>query len=348
MFANTYHPPGTAPATLIPRGDRKPVITLTQYNKDSIEKRTVENVDDLFTSLDSGKTNWIDIDGLADVDILSKLGEAFGLHPLALEDVIHAPQRPKVEEFERHFFIVAQIPFWNAEKGVTFEQVSLFFAGNFLITLQENPQTDVFESVHTRLRTGRGFGRTRGHDYLVYALLDSVVDRFFPALESMGEVIEDLEEELLDQPTRSSLIKLHEIKRELMMIRRNIWPVRELFTSLIRDESGLVTHETTLFLRDCYDHTIRLMDVIENYRDLTASMMDIYLSSVGMRTNEIMRVLTLVSTVFIPLTFIAGVYGMNFESIPGLKSPTGFVVCIGSMLALATGMLGLFRYKKWI
>jgi len=348
MFANTYHPPGTAPATLVPRGDRKPVITLTQYDKDSIEEHKVEKVDDLFTCLDSGKTNWIDIDGLADISILNRLGEVFGLHALALEDVLHAPQRPKVEEFERHFFIVAQIPFWNDQDGVTFEQISLFFGGNFLITLQENPLGDVFESVHTRLRTGRGFGRTRGHDYLVYALLDSVVDRFFPALESLGEVIEDLEEELLEHPTRASLIKLHEIKRELMMIRRNIWPVRELFTSLIRDESGIVTHETTLFLRDCYDHTIRLMDVVENYRDLTASMMDIYLSSIGMRTNEIMRVLTLVSTVFIPLTFIAGVYGMNFDSIPGLKTPGGFWDCMAVMGLLAVGMMGLFRYKKWI
>lgn len=348
MFANTYHPPGTAPATLVPRGERQPIITLTQYNRDFFEERRVEKVDEVFGCRESGKTNWIDVDGLADVETLRKLGEVFGLHPLALEDVVHAPQRPKVEEFEGHFFIVAQIPFWNEEQGVTFEQISIFLGEKFLITLQENPLTDVFEPVRTRLRTGRGFGRTRGHDYLAYTLLDSVVDRFFPVLESLGEAIEALEDELLDRPTRDSLVRLHELKRTLMIIRRNIWPVRELFTALIRDESGLVTHETTLFLRDCYDHTVRLMDVIENYRDLTASMMDIYLSSVGMRTNEVMRVLTVVSTIFIPLTFIAGVYGMNFEFIPGLKSPAGFMVCMAGMLALSVGMLGIFRYKKWI
>jgi len=348
MFANTYHPPGTEPAMLIPRGDRQPTIRWLQYDGTTLEERQVDRIEEVFASHQKGKVNWIDIDGLADVEVLRKLGEHFGLHPLALEDVLHAPQRPKVEEFEGHFFIVAQIPAWDAKQGVTFEQASLFLGADFLITLQENPLTDVFEPVRARLRSGRGYGRTRGHDYLAYALLDSMVDHYFPVLESLGEAIEALEDELLDRPTRESLVALHEIKRTLMMIRRNVWPVRELFTSLIRDETGLITHETTLFLRDCYDHTIRLMDVIENYRDLTASMMDIYLSSVGMRTNEVMRVLTVVSTIFIPLTFIAGVYGMNFEFIPGLKSPQGFMFCMAGMLALSLGMLAIFRRNKWI
>ena len=321
---------------------------MTQYDKTSFEERRVDKVAEVAVCCESGKTNWIDIDGLADVEALSELGNIFGLHPLALEDVLNSPQRPKVEEFEQHFFIVAQIPFWDEQKCVTFEQISLFLGDKFLISIQENPSLDVFEPVRTRLRTGRGFGRTRGHDYLAYALLDSVVDRFFPMLESLGEMIEELEEELLDRPTQASLVRLHEIKRNLMIIRRNIWPVRELFTTLIRDESGLITHETTIFLRDCYDHTVRLMDVIENYRDLTASLMDIYLSGVGMRTNEVMRVLTVVSTIFIPLTFIVGVYGMNFEVMPGLKSPYGFMACVLGMTALAVGMLGVFRYKKWI
>jgi len=348
MFANTYHPLGTPPATLVPRGDKQPIITLLEYSATTCEERRVESVDELGACRGNGKVNWIDIDGLADVAVLNKLGEQFGLHPLALEDVLHAPQRPKVEEFENHFFIVAQIPFWGEAQNVTFEQVSLFFGADFLISIQENPTSDVFEPVRARIHSGRGFGRTRGHDYLAYALLDSVVDCFFPVLEALGEAIEVLEEELLDRPTRESLVHLHEIKRTLLIIRRNIWPVRELFTALSRDESGLVTHETTIFLRDCNDHTIRLMDVVENYRDLTASMMDIYLSSVGMRTNEVMRVLTVVSSIFIPLTFIAGVYGMNFEVMPGLKSPTGFAMCVGGMFLLSVGMLAVFRFKKWL
>ena len=348
MFDTTYHPPGTAPATLLPRGDVQPIMTLLEYDAASITERRVDRIEEMVACRGNGKMHWIDIDGLADVEVLSKLGEAFGLHPLALEDVLHAPQRPKVEEFEHHFFVVAQIPFWSKEQGVTFEQVSIFFGADFLISIQENPENDVFELIRTRLRSGRGFARTRGHDYLAYALLDCVVDHFFPLLEVLGEDIEALEDELLEHPTRESLVRLHEIKRTLLQVRRNIWPVRELFTALSRDESGLVKHETTIFLRDCYDHTIRLMDVIENYRDLTASMMDIYLSSVGMRTNEVMRVLTVVSTIFIPLTFIAGVYGMNFEVIPGLKSPHGFMFCMAGMLALSLGMLALFRRNKWI
>lgn len=348
MSVPDYHPPGTAPATLEPRGDRQPVIKWLRYDATTFNEEEVSQIEEIFEGRHNGKVNWIDIDGLADVELLRKLGEHFGLHPLALEDVLHVPQRPKVEEFEGHFFIVMQIPSWDEQLGVTFEQASLFLGPDFLITLQENPLTDVFEPVRARLRSGRGYGRTRRHDYLAYALLDSMVDRFFPVLESLGEAIELLEDELLDRPTRDSLVRLHTLKRTLMVVRRNVWPVRELFTTLIRDETGLITHETTLFFRDCYDHAIRLMDVIENYRDLTASMMDIYLSSVGMRTNEVMRVLTVVSTIFIPLTFIAGVYGMNFEIIPGLKSPHGFMFCMAGMLALSLGMLAIFRRNKWI
>jgi magnesium transporter len=348
MFESRYNPPGTAPATLVPRGDRKPVVTYTEYDASMFQERPCQKVSEAIASRQVGKVSWIDLDGLAELEALQELGAAFGLHPLALEDVLNAPQRPKVEEFADHCFIVAQVPFWDPTEGVKFEQISFFLGKDFLVTMQENPLSDVFQAVRDRLRSGRGFGRSRGPDYLLYALLDSVVDRFFPMLESLGEALEELEDELLERPTKQNLVRLHEIKRWLMTIRRNIWPVRELFSTLLRDDSGLVHPETAPFLRDCHDHTIRLMDVIENYRDLTAGMMDIYLSGVGMRTNEVMRVLTVMSSIFIPLTFIAGLYGMNFESMPGLKNPAGFTFCVGSMLALAAIMLALFRSKKWI
>ena len=348
MFAQTYHPPGTAPATLIPGSKAQPVFTVIEYDGDSYDERQVPRIQDVFGARGNGKVHWIDLDGLGDLEALNQLAAHFHLHPLAIEDVLHAPQRPKIEEYQDHFFIVTQIPAWNDRHEVIFEQASLFLGADFLITLQENPRTDIFSSVRARLRSGRGFARTRGHDYLAYAILDSVVDQFFPILETLGETIETLEDELLEHPSRESLIQLHEIKRTLLRIRRNVWPLRDLFNTLVRDESSLIGHDTKLFLRDCYDHTVRLMDVIESYRDLTASMMDIYLSSVGMRTNEVMRVLTVVSTIFIPLTFIVGVYGMNFEAIPGLKSPYGFPVCVGGMVLLAIGMLGIFRHKKWI
>ncbi|MDD5349828.1 MAG: magnesium/cobalt transporter CorA [Chthoniobacteraceae bacterium] len=348
MFANAYHPPGTPPATLVP-GAKAPVLTLIQYDGNAYEERRVEKVEDLFGCRASGKVNWIDLDGLGDVEALNRLGAHFGLHPLALEDVLHAPQRPKIEEYPGHFFIVTQIPVWNGDAAeVVFEQASLFFGADFLITIQENPATDIFGPVRTRLRSGRGFARTRGHDYLAYAILDSIVDQYFPLLERLGESIETLEDDLLERPSREGLVRLHTLKRSLMRLRRNIWPLRDLFATLTRDESTLVSADTKLFLRDCYDHAVRLMDVVETYRDLTASMMDIYLSSVGMRTNEVMRVLTVVSTIFIPLTFLAGVYGMNFEAIPGAKSPVGFWICVAAMGTLAIGMLTLFRSKKWI
>jgi len=206
----------------------------------------------------------------------------------------------------------------------------------------------VFDPVRVRLRNGRGFARTRGHDYLAYSLIDAGVDHFFPVLEPLGEAVEELQSELLEHPKRASLTKLHELKRALLFLRRNAWPVRELVTSLTRDESGLVQPETKIFLRDCYDHTIQIMDVIEGYRDIATGMMDIYLSSLGMRTNEVMRVLTVVSTIFIPLTFIVGLYGMNFEYMPELKTHYGYPVTLGIMLLLAIGMLAVFRKKKWL
>ncbi len=348
MFANRYHPPGTAPGTLTAGTKTNPVFTLIQYDATSYDERRVEGVEDFFDVRGSGKVNWIDLDGLGDLVALQKLADRFALHPLALEDVLHAPQRPKIEEYQDYFFIVAQVPVRDGAHRIGFEQASLFLGSDFLITIQENPKTDIFSEVRSRLRTGRGFGRTRGHDYLAYAILDSIVDQYFPILEALGETIENLEDELLARPRHESLVRMHEVKRVLLNIRRNIWPMRDLFNSLIRDESGLITHDTTLFLRDCYDHTVRLMDVVESYRDLMASMMDIYLSSIEMRTNEVMRVLTVVSTTFIPLTLVSGIYGMNFEAIPGAKSPYGFWVCMGGMLFMALSMLAIFRKRKWI
>jgi magnesium transporter len=348
MNARDSHSAGSSPGVLCAPSATAPLYTLIQYDKVDYEERKVATVEELFKVRARGKVSWIDVDGLGDVAALQKLGAHYGFHPLALEDVLHQPQRPKIEEYRDHFFIVAQIPAWGEGHKVIFEQASLFLGSDFLVTIQENPKTDIFSPVRERLRTGRGFARSRGQDYLAYAILDSVVDEYFPILEELGESIEKLEDDLLARPTHKSLVQLHGLKRTLSRIRRNVWPLRDLFNTLIRDESGLVTHDTAIFFRDCYDHTVRLMDVIESYRDLTASMMDIYLSSVEMRTNEIMRVLTVVSTVFIPLTFIVGLYGMNFENIPGLKTPYGFDICLVTMALLALGMLGVFRHNKWI
>lgn len=351
MLTGKYHSPGTAPATLVaPQSSRTtaPAITLIEYDRETITESKVEKVEELFHCRDNDKVSWINIDGLGDVELLRKLGVHFGLHPLALEDVLNLHQRPKVEEYQEHFFIVLQMVFCDGKGESAFEQMSVFLGRNFLITIQEEGERDVFEPVRVRLRNGRGFARTMKHDYLAYALIDAVIDHFFPVLESLGEVVEELEEELLDRPTRECVSRLHDVKRTLLQLRRSAWPEREVLNALNRDESGMITSETKPFLRDCYDHTIQIMDVIESYRDLTSGMMDLYLSSLGIRTNEIMRVLTVVTTIFIPLTFIAGVYGMNFENMPELKARYGYPAAIVAMTFIAAGMLYSFRKKRWL
>lgn len=351
MFKVSHHAPGTAPATLVSPASatpQKPVITLIEYDRDTIVERKIENIDEIFCCRDNGMVSWINIDGLGDVEVLRRTGEHFGLHPLALEDVLNTNQRPKIEEYADHIFVVLQMILGEGGGNIACEQVSLFFGNNFLITFQEEAEHDVFEPVRARLRSGRGFARMMKHDYLAYALIDSVIDHFFPVLESIGEEVEKLEDELLEQPSRECVGKLHDLKRTLLQLRRAAWPEREIVSALSRDETGLVAKETKTFLRDCYDHTIQIMDVIESYRDLTSGMMDLYLSSLGIRTNEIMRVLTVVTTIFIPLTFIAGVYGMNFENMPELKARFGYPTAIAAMLLIAVAMLSIFRKKRWL
>jgi magnesium transporter len=356
-------------------GRKNSTIRLIQYDAETLQELELDNVEELFPLLSREKVNWIEVDGLGNMSALHRLSQHFGLHPLAMEDVVHGLQRPKIEDYNDHIFVAMQVPSFRLHDAegklwqrlvaarkedddepeevpdleISFKQINLFFGENFLITLQENAPVNIFNPLRLRLRSGHNFVRSRGHDYLAYALLDCGVDCFFPTLELLSEIIEKLEDELLERPTHERVLELHDIKRQLMAVRRNVWPTRELFTALTRDEKPFIRPETRIFLRDCYDHTIRIMDVIESYRDLIAGLMDIYLSSVGMRTNEVMRILTVISSIFIPLTFITGIYGMNFENMPGLSAgPLGFALCLGGMFLLAAGMIGLFWYKKWI
>lgn len=355
MIRINYKPAGTPPATLLPRegAKKRAEINLIQYNEESILEADFDSFEELIAKFDTNKVNWINIDGLGDIALLRKLGDYFHIHPLALEDVLNTTQRPKVEHFTNHFFIVSEMIYFDEESQISFEQVSLFLGDHFVLTLQEECGHDVFERVRARLRAGRGYARKMKADYLAYALLDATVDQIFPVLESVGDSIESVEEELLDKPTRASLKKLYEAKRLLLHLRRAAWPHREIFNTLIRDDTGLISRETQIFLRDCYDHITQIIDIIESYRDLTAGLMDLYLSSLGFRTNEIMRVLTIVSVLFIPLTFLAGVYGMNFKTefrwnMPELSWPFGYaffwVLCLGT----AGGMLLFFKRKKWL
>jgi magnesium transporter len=351
-----YPPPGTAPATLVVPPEyqgQKPVISLIEYDAHSIEERKIETIDELLPCLDNDKVSWINVDGLGDPEFIQRLGQHFRIHPLALEDIFNIGQRPKVDEYDRQLFIVLDMGYENKEGEVVFEQVCVVLAEQFVITIQEEDSGDVFNPVRQRLRDGGGNARFMKSDYLAYALIDAVIDQYFPIIESLGESMEDLQETLLDQPTRERLRELHEFKRLIARIRRAIWPQREVLGRLMRDETGLVAARTKPFFRDCYDHTVIMVDILETFREATRNIMDIYLSSISIRTNEVMRVLTVISSIFIPLTFIAGVYGMNFDpklspfNMPELEWPFGYLFAICLMLAVAIGMIVFFKRRKW-
>ncbi len=356
MIRLNYHLPGTAPATLLPRTDgegKAPVLTLIQYDDQAIVERDFASFDELMTQFDPAKVNWINVDGLEDLGLLQAIGERFGVHPLTLEDILNTTQRPKVETFDEYLFVVSEMIYFERGDRLAVEQVSLLLGDSFLLTLQEERGCDTFERVRMRLRNGGGYARKRGADYLLYALLDTVVDQFFPVLESLGDGVEELEEELLASPTKDTLRRLYEAKRLLIQIRRAAWPHREIFSSLMRDDTGRLADGTTVFLRDCYDHITQIIDIIESYRDLTAGLMDVYLSSLGFRTNEIMRVLTVVSTIFIPLTFVAGVYGMNFNTdspfnMPELNWRYGYLFFWGVSAAIVGVTVLIAKRKKWL
>lgn len=356
-----YSEPGTSPTALSVPPDAStaaPRLRYTRYDKDSIEERTVSSVAEFPTPAQAGSVLWLELDGLSDLSHLNQLGEKFALHPLALEDVLNLGQRPKVEPYENHLFIVAQMLTAEEDGSVSREQISMFLGPNFLLTVEEDPATDTFRPIRERLRTARGLIRKMGPDYLAYALLDAIVDHKFPLLEELGEDLDGMDNKVVEKPSIEQVHELHQAKRLLTHLRRYVWPEREVINALLHDESGLIKRETKVYLRDCYDHTIQIMDLIESYRDVATANMDMYLSSVGMRTNEIMRVLTVVSSIFIPLTFLAGIWGMNFSAgsdgdampwnMPELHKPWGYPACLALMLAIALAQLVYFRRKKWI
>ena len=363
MFKTRQSVPGASPATLLPHlvdGEfRAPKITLIEYHADELIEREIEDISELGEHLGNNKITWINIDGLGDIEALQTLGKRFNLHPLALEDVLNTGQRPKVEHYNDYVFIVVQMVYQDAKNRICGEQVSMFLGDRFLITVQEEADYDVFNPVRERLRSGRGTMRKSGADYLAYALLDSIIDHYFPILECLGGSIEDLEDDMLEKPARPMVLTLHDYRRNLTQLRRFVWPMRDVVTGLLHDTSGQISDHTKVFLRDCYDHTVQLMDFVESYKELTTSLMELYHSSVGMRTNEVMKVLTVITSIFIPLTFIVGVYGMNFApatadgrplpgNMPELYQPHGYVTVMGVMLLIAICQLIFFRRKKWL
>jgi magnesium transporter len=298
---------------------------------------------------------WVNIDGLGDLNTIRRVGEIFGLHRLALEDVNTSQQRPKVEEYDEHTFIVIRMPEApDPEARFDSEQVSIFLGTNYVLTFQERVGRDCFDPVRERLRTGRGRLRQSGGDYLAYTLIDAVIDAYFPVLERIGEEVETLEDELAEDPDASLVARVHEVKRDLLTLRRVVWPMRETVNALIRDPTPHITTTTQIYLRDCYDHAITLLDIVEVYRDIASGLHDLYLSSMSTRLNEIMKVLTIIATIFIPLGFIASLYGMNFATdtsplnMPELHWYYGYPFALALMAAVAGGLLFYFWRSGWI
>jgi magnesium transporter len=342
---------GMSPGTLVHVGERKVEktrITVIDYDNDHFLEKEVESVEECLPFHETSTVTWINIDGVHDPAVIDRLGRAFGIHPLILEDIMTTSQRPKFEDLGSSIYVVLRmLEFAGAKEAIATDQLSLVFGKNFVLSFQEHPG-DMFDPVRERIRHGKGRVRKLGPDYLAYALLDAVVDHYFVVLETLGERIEELEDELVADPRQETLHEIHALKREMLFLRKSVWPLREVVAGLERAESDLIQATTGIFLRDVYDHTIQVIDNVETYRDMLSGMLETYLSSVSNRMNEVMKVLTIIATIFIPLTFIVGIYGMNFEHMPELKWRFGYYLVWGVMLAVGVGMAFYFKRKKWL
>lgn len=343
--------PGSPPGTLVHTGVQRVEevrIQVLDYDEAGLQERDVPGVLDCRPYRDSETVTWINVDGLHDPAVIEEFGGVFGLHPLVMEDVLSLGQRPKVEDYGDYLFVELNMLHVHPEtRMVHEEQLSMAVGPNWILTFQETPG-DVLDPVRDRLRAGRGKIRSRGADYLAYAIIDAVVDSYFGVLETVGDQVEALEEEAIERPAPVTMRQIHELRREMIVIRKSVWPVRDLMASLLRTETPLIRDETRVFLRDVYDHSVQTIDTVENLRDVVGGLMDLYLSTVSNRTNEVMKVLTIMATIFIPLTFIVGVYGMNFEFMPELHVAWAYPAVWGFMLAVAGGLLVFFRRKGWL
>ena len=313
-----------------------------------MEEKEVKEIDDAFLFKDDKRITWINIEGLQKISIIEKIGNHFNLHPLVLEDIANTGQRPKMEDYTDYLFVVLNMLQYSEEdKEIKREQVSLILGSNWVISFQET-EGDVFDTIRERLRSDKGRIRKMGADYLVYVLMDTIVDNYFAVLEKIGEKIEEIEDEIVTNPSPVTLQTIHDLKRRMIMLRKSIWPLREVINRLERWESKLINESTDIFLRDLYDHTIQVVDAVETFRDMLSGMMDIYMSSVSNRMNEVMKVLTIIATIFLPLTLVAGIYGMNFRIMPELQWEMGYPFALLIMLAVGIIMLIYFKRKNWL
>ena len=343
---------GLPPGTLIHIGEKRreePKITILDYDEAQFQEREVKSIEECFPFKEKPTVTWINVEGLHQVEVLERLGGCYGLHPLVLEDILNTDQRPKMEDYGEYLYIVLKMLYYDDRNGqIEAEQISLILGQNFVLSFQEGKEGDVFGPLRERLRVGKGRIRKMGTDYLAYSLIDAIVDHYFIILERLGERVEFLEEELVTEPTTKTLKEIHNLKREMIFLRKAVWPLREVISGLERGESSLIQQNTQIYFRDVYDHTIQVIDNIETFRDTVSGMLDIYLSSVSNRLNTVMKVLTIIATIFMPLTFLAGVYGMNFKYMPELEWRWGYPFVWMVMIAIGIVMLIYFRKKKWL
>jgi magnesium transporter len=342
---------GQIPGTLIYTGgkpDKNFHVECFDYSKDTIEESILLNIEDAINYKLTDSVTWINVDGLKHTDQIENIGKQYDLHPLVLEDIVNTTQRPKIDEYEGYIFIVLKMLYYDENEHIVIEQVSFVLGKNYVLTFQES-EGDVFNSIRERLRLANGRIRGLKSDYLMYALIDAVVDNYFSIIETLGNKIEDLETELFAGTTRDNMnIEVQQLKREILKVRRAIFPLREIINRVEKGEHPLIYKRTITYYRDIYDHLIQVSENIDIYREMIWSLMDMYMTTISNRMNEVMKVLTIMSSIFIPLTFLVGLYGMNFDYIPELKYQHGYFVLLGVMFLIFIGLLFYFKRKKWL
>ncbi|MGZ4034048.1 MAG: magnesium/cobalt transporter CorA [Bacteroidia bacterium] len=340
---------GAPPGTVVYYGEdqtAKVKITLIEYNETEFIEKDFYNLSDCLEHVNPTMVKWINVDGIHDAALVEKIGKQFNIHPLTLEDIVNTNQRPKFEDYDNYVVSIMKMISYDTE--LQSEQLSVVLLEGMVISFQEANGGDAFDLIRTRIRLGKGRIRKMGADYLAYALIDAVVDCYFSILEKIGDRIESLEEQLISDPTKETMQQLHYMKREMIFVRKAVWPMRELINNMERSETELIKPSTDIYLRDIHDHTIRVIDTVETYRDLLSGMMDIYLSSVSNKMNEVMKVLTIITTIFVPVTFIAGVYGMNFDNMPELHTSWAYGAVWVVMIVIIISLIIYFKRRKWL
>ena len=342
---------GLPPGTIVHIGNKrmeKVKINIIDYNEEHFQEKEVKSAGECFPYKDKSTITWINIDGVHEIKVIEEIGKLFNLHSLILEDIVDTDQRPKIKDFRDYIFIILKMLYCDKKSNeMKVEQVSLILGKNYVISFQER-EGDVFDFIRDRIRNNIGRIRKLGADYLVYSLMDAIVDNYFTIIEKLDEEIENLEDRVISQPNPANVQAIHKLKRDLIFLRKSVLPLREVISILERGESPLVLESTNLYLRDVYGHTIQVMDTVESLRDIISGILDIYLSSINTRMNEIMKVLTIIATIFIPLTFITGIYGMNFQYMPEIKWFWGYPLILSVMLIIGIVMVIFFKRKKWM